>query len=140
MAALLTAGLTLWTVRRTRRAIRHWFDRAVLRAVHQFRVRLDRYKLVSRRAIREELLHDAVVKQAMDAHAAEHHMEERAVRTSVERYISEIVPQFNVLSYYKFGYNFARVFINLLYRVESDYVDRQAIHSIPRTDVVVYLV
>lgn len=140
MAALLTAGLTLWTIRRTRRAIRHWFNRAVLRALHQFRVRLDRYKLVSRRAIREDLLHDAVVQQAMAAHAAEHGMAEPEVRKSVERYIDEIVPQFNVLSYYKFGYNLARVFINLLYRVESDYVDRQAIQAIPRNDVVVYLI
>ncbi len=50
LAALLTGGLTLWTIRRTREAIRHWFERAVRRSMLQFRARLDRYKLVNKRS------------------------------------------------------------------------------------------
>ncbi len=138
-AAVLTAGLTLWTIRRTRRAIRHWVNRAVLRAVHDFRVRLDRYKLVSKRRIRESLLSDPVVRLAMGEHAREHGVSELDARVRVERYVDEIVPQFNVLSYYKFGYNVARALIHLLYRVESEYADREALDRIPRDDVVVYL-
>ncbi len=60
-------------------------------------------------------------------------------RVLVERYIDEIVPYFNILSYYKLGYNLARLLINLLYRVTSEYQDVERLNAIPRTDVVVYL-
>jgi len=120
-------------------AIRRWFDRAVLRAVRQFRVRVDRYKLVSRRTIREELLHDPEVRRAVEQHCHEHGLNEDAVQTRVDAYLREIVPQFNVLSYYRFGYNLARVLINLLYRVDATYADRKSLDRIPRDDVVVYL-
>jgi len=139
VAALLAAGLTLWTVRRTRLAIRRWFNRAVLRAVRQFQVRLDRYKLVKRSTIQEELIRDPEVLAAIAAHARERTLTEHDVTRQVERYLDEIVPQFNVLSYYRFGYNLARVLINLLYRVDASYSDRKALNAIPRDDVVVYL-
>ena len=139
VAALLTAGLTLWLVRRTREAIRNWFRRQVLRSVHRFRVRVERYKLVSRRAVRQELLHDPRVDDAMRAHCTERGMAAPEARARVERYVDEIVPFFNVLSYYRFGYNLARALINLLYRPAIVYEDRAALNAIPRGDVVVYL-
>ncbi len=139
VATLLTAGLTLWTVRRTRLAIRRWFNRAVLRAVRQFRVRLDRYKLVKRSAIHDELIRDPEVLAAIAVHARERTLTEQDVSRQVERYLDEIVPQFNVLSYYRFGYNVARILINLLYRVDAGYSNRKALNAIPRDDVVVYL-
>jgi glycerol-3-phosphate O-acyltransferase len=139
VAALLAAGLTLWTVRRTRLAIRRWFNRAVLRAVRQFQVRLDRYKLVKRSTIQDELIRDPEVLAAIAAHARERTLTEQEVTREVERYLDEIVPQFNVLSYYRFGYNLARILINLLYRVDASYSDRKALNAIPRDDVVVYL-
>jgi glycerol-3-phosphate O-acyltransferase len=139
VAASLASGLTLWTMRRTRAAIRNWFNRAVLRAVHQFRVRLDRYKLVSKRAIRDELLRDNVVQHAIGEYRRQHGTTEMDVRVRVESYIEEIVPYFNVLTYYRFGYNVARVLVNLLYRVSSEYRDEAALNAIPRRDVVVYV-
>jgi len=139
-AALLLAGaITLWAVRRTRGAIRVWFRRAVLRAVHRFQVRLDRYKLVRRAVIRDELLLDDTVHAAIRAHCREHGLPEPQVRAQVESYIREIVPFFNVLSYYKVGYNLSRILINLLYRVSITYADRPRLDAIPRRDVVVYL-
>jgi len=139
-AALLLAGTAaLWAVRRTREAIRTWFRRAVLRAVHRFRVRLDRYKLVRRSVIRDELLLDDAVHVAIRAHCREHGLPEPQVRALVESYIREIVPFFNVLSYYKLGYNLSRVLINLLYKVSITYADRARLDAIPRRDVVVYL-
>ena len=136
---ILTAGLTLWTVRRTRLAIRRWFNRAVVRAVRQFEVRVNRYKLISKRAVRDELLADPEVIAAMQAHEREHALSSTEVRRHVELYLREIVPQFNVLSYYRVGYNVARVLINLLYRVDATYRDRRALDAMPRGDVVVYL-
>jgi glycerol-3-phosphate O-acyltransferase len=139
LAALLSAGLTLWLIRRTREAIRAWFRRAVLRSVHRFRVRLDRYKLVSRRVIRDELMLDPVIHDAMREHCRAHRLSEPEVRRLVERYIREIVPFFKVLSYYKLGYNLSRILINLFYRVSVGYADRARLNAIPRQDVVLYL-
>jgi len=139
LTVLLAGGITLWAVRRTRDAIRAWFRRAVLRAVHRFRVRLDRYKLVRRSIIRDELLLDDAVHAAIRDHCRTHGVPEPEVRVRVEGYIREIVPFFNVLSYYKLGYNLSRILINLLYRVSITYADRGRLDAIPRRDVVVYL-
>ena len=70
---------------------------------------------------------------------ATHAMSEQAVRRQVRTYLNEIIPHFNVLSYYKIGYNVAKILLNLLYKVSVDYQDEQALASIPRRDVVVYL-
>ena len=68
-----------------------------------------------------------------------HGMSEQAVRRQVRTYLNEIIPHFNVLSYYKIGYNVAKILLNLLYKVSVDYQDEQALASIPKRDVVVYL-
>ena len=57
----------------------------------------------------------------------------------VNQYIDEIVPFFNVLSYYRIGYNLARLLINLLYKSSIEYRDHEALDRIPRRDVVLYL-
>ena len=57
----------------------------------------------------------------------------------VNQYIDEIVPFFNVLSYYRIGYNTARLLINLLYKSNIEYRDHQALDQIPKRDVVLYL-
>ncbi|MGE0351858.1 MAG: 1-acyl-sn-glycerol-3-phosphate acyltransferase [Gemmatimonadales bacterium] len=119
---------------------RGWLRRTARREVLRFRARLARYQLVSRRVVKAELLRDAVVLDAVRAHAAEHHLAEAAVQIRVEEYIEEIVPYFNVLSYYKLGYNLARLTLNLLYKASIEYADREALNAIPRRDVVVYVV
>jgi glycerol-3-phosphate O-acyltransferase len=69
----------------------------------------------------------------------EHGLSEKTVRRQVRRYLDEIIPHFNVLSYYKLGYNIAKVLVNLLYKVSVDYQDEAALERIPNRDVVVYL-
>ncbi len=115
------------------------FRRAARRALRQFGARLDRYKLQSRRTIRATLLNDPVIALALEQHCREQGIPALEGRRRVERYLDEIVPFFNVLSYYRFGYNFARTLLRLLYRVSSEYQDREALDAIPRGDVVVYL-
>ncbi len=63
--------------------------------------RVDRYKLVERDRIREALLFDSVVIEAISQHAALHRQPESEVRVRVNQYVDEIVPFFNVLSYYR---------------------------------------
>jgi glycerol-3-phosphate O-acyltransferase len=139
VAAVLAGGLVLRSVRRTRAAITGWLNRSVVRAVHRFRVRIDRYKLVRKPVILEDLLQDEQVCVAMAAHARAHGLADAEVRRHVERYVDEIVPHFSVFSYYKLGYNLARGLINVLYRATSEYQDVAALNAIPRRDVVVYL-
>src|SRR5207244_11325928 len=93
-----------------------WLGRRALRALHEFRPRLARYHLRQRRAAKIALARDPIVRAAIAQHASEHGLSEADVRRRVDTYIDEIVPQLNVLSYYRIGYNLAKVVLNLLYR------------------------
>jgi glycerol-3-phosphate O-acyltransferase len=134
--AVVIAGAIILRTRSVLRArLRRWAHHALF----QFRARIDRYKLVERDRIREALLQDPRVQQAIQDHAALHGMAESQVRLRVNHYIDEIVPFFNVLSYYKLGYNLSRILINLLYKTSIEFRDQAALDRIPRRDVVVYL-
>jgi glycerol-3-phosphate O-acyltransferase len=113
--------------------------RAAQRAVLRFRTRLARYHFQQRRLVKAALLDDPVVAAAMQQHAADHALPEAQVRRRVARYVQEIVPYLNVFTYYQVGYNVAKLFVNLLYKVSVDYQDEPALARIPRRDVVVYL-
>jgi len=119
--------------------VRGWLRRHALRTIHEFRVRLERYQLQQRRLAKAALSCDPVVLAAMADHARAHGISEEQVRRRVAQYITEIVPQLNVLSYYKLGYNLAKILVNLLYKVSVDYQDEAALERIPKRDVVVYL-
>jgi len=138
-AALLLTIAGVWTLLATRAVLRARLRRWAKRVLLEFRARTDRYKLVKRDRIREALLCDARVEEAIRQHAAEHAIAETQVRVRVNQYIDEIVPYFNVLSYYKLGYNLSRLLINLLYKASIEFHDQEALDRIPRRDVVVYL-
>jgi glycerol-3-phosphate O-acyltransferase len=57
----------------------------------------------------------------------------------VREYVEEIVPQFNLISYYRFGHGAARLLIPLFYKVSVGYEAREALDAIPRDSVVLYL-
>ena len=141
LALALVAGLGAagWLWFRTRRAMRERLRRMAITGSRRLKYRLDRYKLVERDRIREALLHDPAILEAIAVHAREHATPEAAVRVRVNEYIDEIVPFFNVLSYYKLGYNLSRLLLNLLYKSSIEYRDHAALDRIPRRDVVVYL-
>lgn len=135
LAAFTTAGILLGTRAVLRRRLRRW----ARNALRQFQARTDRYKLVERDRIREALLQDPQILAAIAQYAEEHGTAESQVRIRVNQYVDEIVPFFNVLSYYRFGYNLSRLLINLLYKSTIEYRDQAALDRIPRRDVVVYL-
>jgi glycerol-3-phosphate O-acyltransferase len=139
VAAILAAGLALWLTRTTTAAFRERLRRSARRTLRDFQARIARFKLVSRRAIHDELILDPVVVEAMREHRRVHGLAELEVRVRVEQYIAEILPFFNVLSYYRLGYNLAKLTLNLLYKVTVDHQDEASLARIPRKDVVVYL-
>lgn len=118
---------------------RRWADRAAARAVLRFRARLDRFKLTSRRYIRETLLADPAVLAAAAAHAAVHDEPIARTHARVRAYLDEIVPFFNILMYYEVGYAASRTLLDLFYRVTVEQSDPDALRRLPRDAIVVYL-
>jgi len=138
-AAIAAAGLALWFKRATTSVLRNRLRAWGRRTVRDFQARIARYKLVSRRAIHDELILDPAVVAEMRRHMKEKRLTELEVRVRVEQYIDEILPFFNVLSYYKLGYNLAKLTLRLLYKVSVEYQDEAALRRVPKRDVVVYL-
>lgn len=116
-----------------------WASRAARRTLHAFRARVSRYQLQQPRLAKQALRNDAAVAAAVRTHAAQTEQAESVVWRRVETYLDEIVPHFNILSYYKVGYNLAKILVNLLYKVSVDHQDEAALGRIPRRDVVVYV-
>ncbi|MFN0180455.1 MAG: 1-acyl-sn-glycerol-3-phosphate acyltransferase [Gemmatimonadales bacterium] len=128
---LVAAAVALWAARRVLR-------RSAQRTVLEFRARLDRYKLVASGRVKAELLADPIVGRAVDEAAREHRLPRARVERQVEEYIDEIVPFFNVLSYYKLGFNLSKLLTRLFYRISVEYQDSAALGRIPKRDVVLY--
>lgn len=105
----------------------------------RFRARIDRHKRTSRTAIREELLADPEIAVAVHAQAETAGESEARAWQRVETYVAEIVPSFNLASYYHLGYGVARLLVPLFYKLSVAYEARQALDAIPRNSIVLYL-
>jgi len=114
-------------------------SRAALRAFHRSRGRIDRFKLTRKPYIRETLLADPAIAEAVAEHARETGADELSTWRRVEEYIDEIVPFFNILTYYKFGLVVSRLLLNFFYKVSAEYAEGAARSSLPRDAVVIYL-
>ncbi|MBX9927951.1 MAG: 1-acyl-sn-glycerol-3-phosphate acyltransferase [Gemmatimonadaceae bacterium] len=130
IAAVLLLALAYW---------RRWSRRAALRAVHRFRARVDRFKLTGKRYIVDALLGDEVIAAAVDRHASEHGRSRAEVWRTVRRYLDEIVPAFNLLMYYRFGYAISKAVVGIFYKVSVEHERPAAIAALPRESIVVYL-
>lgn len=110
-----------------------------LRALHRSRSRIDRFKLTKKPFIRQTLLADEAIVQAVREHAAENGIAESKAWERVEEYIDEIVPFFNILTYYKIGLVVSRVLLNFFYKVSAEYAGRSSQDTLPRDAIVIYL-
>jgi len=129
IAVVLLAGAAIFRIRAGRMA---------LRAFHRSHARIDRYKLTRKAIVRETLLADAEIAAAVSEHAAESGTAEEAAWRRVETYIDEIVPFFNLLTYYRFGLVVSRALLNLFYKVSAEYAGSRET-ELPRDSIVVYL-
>ncbi len=117
-----------------------WYARKLgRRALLRHRARINRFKLAARNAVRERLLTDPAVGDAVRAHAAASGLSERETWKRVDAYIHEIVPFFNVVAYYQIGYRLAGRVLNLFYKVSVEHEDERALEALPRDAVIVYL-
>jgi len=123
--------MTSWLSRRRWRSMR-----SIRR---EFRARIDRFKHRSRGHVRAALLADPEVAAAVARHVEEVGEDEAAAWARVRTYVEEIVPNFNLISYYRLGYGVARILTPLFYKVSVGYEARAALDAIPRDAAVVYL-
>jgi glycerol-3-phosphate O-acyltransferase len=132
-ALVITAlGIVEWITRR-------FADRLARRAALRFRSRIDRYKLARRRFVRDALMADPAIAEAVRAHATETGVGEAAAWKKVNAYITEIVPFFNIVAYYQIGYRLAKLLLRLFYNVTVEHEDGAAPRRPPRDAVLVYL-
>src|SRR5689334_4855038 len=117
--------------------IRQRASRIAVRAVHRSGARIDRFKLTKKPFIRETLLADPAIAAAVKEHATEQKVSEAQTWKRVESYIDEIVPFFNILTYYKFGLVVSRSLLNFFYKVSAEYAGKPA--ELPRDSIVIYL-
>ena len=116
-----------------------FFQRIGRRTVLRSRARIDRFKLATRKHVRERLLGDESIASAVREHAAANGISEDDAWRSAHGYIREIVPFFNVIAYYNVGYRISGFLLNLFYKTSVDYEDARARERLPRDAVVVYV-
>jgi len=113
--------------------------RSVRQYIATYNVKLDQYKFMNKFIVKQELMNDDDIHNAILQHAREKGMNIQDVDELVEEYIEEIVPFFNLLSYYKIGFWIANFFLNLLYEVVIDRENAEKIGKIPRDSAVVFV-
>jgi glycerol-3-phosphate O-acyltransferase len=119
--------------------LRRRANRVAARAVLRYRSRVDRFKLIGRPYVRERLLGDPEIADAVREHAREQGLAEADVWKRVDDYVREIVPFFNIIAYYEIGFRVSRWLLALFYKVTVSYEDSAALRRLPRDAVVVYL-
>src|SRR5712671_3969702 len=119
---------------------RKYADRLARRAALRFRSRIDRYKLARRKFVRERLIADPGVADAVRAHALENNVSEAAAWRTVHEYVTEIVPFFNIVAYYQVGYRIAKILLRFFYNVTVEHEDGAAPRRPPKDAVLVYLI
>jgi len=115
------------------------FDRMALRAFRRSHGRLDRFKLTRKALIRETLLADETIAIAVKEHAFENSVDEATTWKRVEGYIDEIVPFFNIITYYKIGLVVSRALLNFFYKVSAEYATGPSVVTVPKDAIVIYL-
>lgn len=119
--------------------LRKKLNQSAIRSVRRRGAKLDRFKLTAKARITEGLLSDPVIARAVDAHAREHDLDNAEVWRKVTQYADEIVPFFNILAYYRFGYFVSRGLLNLFYKVSVEQHGNRGAESLPKNAIVVYL-
>ncbi len=103
-----------------RRFVRRRLSKEQLRLIDKFSVKTHPFKLEKKRTVRERLLADPTLLADLEAYAASEGEALEAVLERVVDYADEIIPFFNVVSYYRVGYTVAAIAMRAMYRVDVD--------------------
>jgi len=119
--------------------LRRWMNRSAIRSVRKRGSHVDRFKLAEKSRVRDALLANPEIARAVQAYVAAHGLSSDKVWRLVRAYIDEIVPFFNILAYYRFGYLSSRAVLNTFYKVSAEHHPAWSGHPLPRDAIVVYL-
>src|SRR5687768_4777784 len=103
------------------RAIRSYFNRTAVRSVRERGSRVDKFKLTGKSRVRGMLMANPEIARAAAAHGAAHGLSPDKVWSRVEAYVDEIIPSFNILAYYRFGYVVSRSVLKFFYKVSAEH-------------------
>ncbi len=118
-------------VRKQNRSLRKFFE--------MYNVKLDRYKFMNKVMVKQELMNNHEINHAIMTHAEKNDLRISDVKDEVEEYIDEIVPFFNILSYFKIGYWIANMILNYVYEVVIDRESAEKLDRIKKDNVVVFV-
>ena len=140
MRTLLIVALTLAALGAIAYTLRATFRRMGRRALLRFRARVDRYKFAQKQQTIETVIAEPAIADAVRTHAREAGETEAETWQRVRRYLDEIVPQFNVLAYYRLGYTVANTMLRLLWKASVQSATPGAVSRLRKDAIVVYLI
>jgi glycerol-3-phosphate O-acyltransferase len=103
---VLLVGIAVVALSRHR--LRRRVNRTAARAVLRYRARVDRFKLSGRAYVRERLIGDPAIADAVREHVRETGQTDAEVWRRVDLYVREIVPFFSIIAYYAIGTRVSR--------------------------------
>ncbi len=107
--------------------------------IRENRIRVDKYKFTKKIVVKNDLMNDADINRLIIETSKEKNISIAEVKKQAEGYIDEIVPFFNILTYYKLGYIVANFVLNFIYEVIIDKENAEKLKKIPESSVVVFV-
>lgn len=140
LACLVVYTLIYEVVRhRIKMRLARRFRRSVRDFIARHDITIERSRLMAKQLVRLDLLEDSQIKEAILKHAQEKNLPLETVIEVVEEYIDEIVPAFNLLSYYKIAYTLARASLHLAYDVVIHKESLSKLQNLPKNAMYVYV-
>ncbi len=142
VVATVLLSIAAWEVLRYAawRALRDRWQQGIGEWMRKHDVRLEHFRFVDRVWVRQALLQDPALDRAAADRAAELGVGVGEVRARMVVWLDEIVPYFNLLSYYKLGGSVASWATNLAYELVFDTAGLAAARkAIPDGAVTVYV-
>ena len=137
LAAVLLYELFRW---RILGLLRERWQRSISQFLRRHGVALEHFRFIDRLWVRETLLQDPELGKYAAEVAARGGTTMADVRRRIERYLDEIVPYFNIFSYYKLGAAAARAATRFCYELVFDEPGLEAARAqVPDGAVVVYV-
>lgn len=114
-------------------------ERSVREFIREAHLSREAYRFASKVVVIDEMMNDPVLNEEILRKASRDGIRIEEARALAERYLEEIVPSFNLLSYYQVGYRVARAVVNGLYEVVVDKQNLEAVQRLPRRSVVIFV-
>jgi glycerol-3-phosphate O-acyltransferase len=139
LTLILVAALASAAAKAAGKLLLRRFGRSWRDAYRDLRVRTNRFKLTEKARIVEDLMRDREVLDAIVDHTRETGESLTQAERRVRTYLDEIIPAFDLVSYYRVGLPIARFALAALYRLvvwKEDLGDSKRLHA---ENAVVYI-